>query len=321
MTTLSIVIPAKNEAKSLTRLLPELVSLYPAAEIILVNDGSSDNTSEVCADNGVIEVRHNYSKGNGAAIKSGARIASGDIIVFMDGDGQHRPKDIERFLQELESGYDMVVGARDSGSQASMGRLAANQLYNTLASKMVGHRVEDLTSGFRAVRAPYFKQFISILPNGFSYPTTITMAFFRAGFSVKYIPIVADKRIGKSHINLVKDGTRFLLIIFKIATLYSPLKLFTPISLSFLFIGLSYYMYTYFSFGRFTNMSALLLSTSILIFLMGLISEQVTTLIYLTRGGSRAGDLESKNVVRNEDTEHLGKHPNSQTLSDGSHLD
>lgn len=287
---ISIIIPAKNERASLVSLLPKLKMSYPEAEIIVVNDGSNDDTSQVCLANAVREIYHPYSKGNGASIKSGARAATGDILVFMDGDGQHRPEDINRLLEKLDSGYDMVVGARDSKSQASFGRLAANRLYNRLASWMVGHKVEDLTSGFRAVKAGFFKQFLAILPNGFSYPTTITMAFFRAGYSVNYIPIEADKRIGQSHINLVKDGLRFLLIIFKIGTLYSPLKLFTPISLVFFLTGVFYYLYTFSVMGRFTNMSALMLSISVVVFLMGLISEQITTLMYLSRGGNRRTD-------------------------------
>lgn len=287
---LSIIIPAKNEAKALCYLLPELKKAYQQDEIIVVNDGSTDDTSKICLDNNVIEVKHQYSKGNGASIKSGARAATGDVLVFMDGDGQHRVTDIARLLSQLGTGFDMVVGARDDKSQASMGRLAANRLYNKLATWMVGHKVEDLTSGFRVVNAGLFKQFLSILPNGFSYPTTITMAFFRAGYSVDYVPIQADKRIGKSHISLVKDGLRFLLIIFKIGTLYSPLKLFTPISLAFFLTGVFYYIYTFSSMGRFTNMSALLLSTSVIVFLMGLISEQITMLMYTTRSGPRASD-------------------------------
>ena len=212
----SIVVPAKNEANALVKLLPQLKKSVPSAEIIVVNDGSSDDTSKVCAESGVTEIAHLYSKGNGSAIKSGARVAKGDVIVFMDGDGQHDPEDIPRLLERLYSGYDMVVGARRFGSQASIGRGMANGLYNRLASYMTGHRVEDLTSGFRAVRRSKFLQFLYLLPNGFSYPTTSTMAFFRAGYSVAYEPIVADKREGKSHIKPIKDGIRFLLIIFKI---------------------------------------------------------------------------------------------------------
>lgn len=277
---LSIIIPAKNEANALSALLPKLKKKFSEAEIILVNDGSTDDTSAVCKNCNIKEVKHPYSKGNGAAIKSGARVATGEILIFMDGDGQHDPDDIPRLLDVYNKGYDLVVGNRDSKSQASFGRLAANRLYNTLASWMVGYRVRDLTSGFRVVNAEKFREFVYLLPNGFSYPTTSTMAFFRAGYSVTYEPIVAAKREGMSHINITKDGIRFLLIIFKVGTLYSPLKLFTPISFVLFMVGFCYYGFTLFTMGRFTNMSALLFSTSLMIFMMGLISEQITMLQY-----------------------------------------
>jgi glycosyltransferase involved in cell wall biosynthesis len=277
---LSIILPAKNEADGLKSFLPRLRKQYPDAEIIVANDGSTDNTAEVCLSNGVFVVTHPYSMGNGAAIKSGARHASGEILVFMDADGQHQPEDIPRLLTHIHNGYDMAVGARDGDSQASKARGFGNALYNRLASYMTGHTVKDLTSGFRAARAEKFREFLHLLPNGFSYPTTCTMAFFRSGYSVVYEPITAPKRIGKSHLNITKDGFRFLLIIFKIGTLHSPLKLFLPISLSFFALGMAYYLNTLISVGRFTNMSALLLSTSVLIFLIGLVSEQITSLIY-----------------------------------------
>lgn len=278
--TVSIVIPAKNEAQSLASLLPFIKEQQPDAEVIVVNDGSSDNTSEICSSLGIVEVRHPYSKGNGAAIKSGARTATGDIIVFMDGDGQHDPKDISKLLQKIEDGYDMVVGARGRESQASLGRGLANGLYNKLATYMTGHSVKDLTSGFRAVRRDKFMEFLYLLPNGFSYPTTSTMAFFRAGYAVAYVSIYAHDRDGVSHIRPFKDGVRFLLIIFKIGTLYSPLKLFVPIAMSIFLLGFSYYGYTYFSIGRFTNMSALMFTTSLIIFMVGLVSEQITAIMY-----------------------------------------
>lgn len=282
--SVSIILPAKNEAGGLRKTLPTLKNLYPAAEIIVVDDGSTDGTAQLARECGATVVSHPYSKGNGAAIKSGARAASGEILVFMDADGQHKPEDVARLLERLDSGYDMVVGARSRASQAGAHRAAANGLYNRLASWMVEQKVEDLTSGFRAVKAALFKQFLYMLPNGFSYPTTITMSFFRAGYSVAYEPIVAPERIGKSHIRLGRDGIRFFLIIFKIGTLYSPLKLFLPISLLFFGTGLSYYIYTFLTAGRFTNMSALLFITSVLVFLIGLISEQVSTLNYKESG-------------------------------------
>lgn len=278
--TLSIVLPAKNEAGNLKKLLPVLRKGYPDAELLVVNDGSSDDTAEVARAAGAQVVTHAYSMGNGAAIKHGARAATGEIIVFMDADGQHDPADISRLLERLSKGFDMVVGARNPSSQASLSRRFGNSFYNRLASWVTGHHIEDLTSGFRAVRAKRFREFLYLLPNGFSYPTTSTMAFFRAGYLVSYVPIYANKREGKSHINLVKDGVRFFLIILKVATLYSPLKVFTPISFSFFVLGVCNYLYTYMTAGQFTNMSALLFITSILIFLMGLIAEQIASLLY-----------------------------------------
>lgn len=281
----SIVIPAKDEEKGLTQLLPQLVEGYPTFEITVVDDGSSDSTARVAADWGAKVIRHRYSKGNGAAIKSGARTASGDVILFMDADGQHKPEDIDNLLSRISEGYDMVVGARQRGSQASIGRGIANKFYNLLASYMTGQRVEDLTSGFRAVRADKFREFLYLLPNGFSYPTTSTMAFFRAGYSVAYEPIHTAERVGDSHLNPIKDGVRFLLIIFKVGTLYSPLKLFAPLALVFFALGLGWYGYTFITLSRFTNMSALLITGSLVVFMMGLISEQITALMY--RGESK----------------------------------
>ena len=257
-----------------------IVGRYPGAEVLVVNDGSSDATAAIAEQAGARVINHPYSKGNGAAIKTGARAAQGDVIVFMDADGQHDPADIARLLARLQEGYDMVVGARQKGSQASVGRGLANRFYNALASYMTGHRVEDLTSGFRAVRADKFREFLYLLPNGFSYPTTSTMAFFRAGYSVAYEPIHAARRVGKSHIRLLRDGTRFLLIIFKIGTLFSPLKLFAPVALAMFLLGTGWYGWTWWHQGRFTNMSALLYTGSVITFMMGLISEQITALMY-----------------------------------------
>lgn len=277
---LSIVLPAKNEADGLKKVLPIIHALYPRAELIVIDDGSTDDTTEVAKSFGARVVRHVRSLGNGAAIKSGARAARGDIIVFMDADGQHKPEDIALLLSELNCGYDMVVGARSMASQAGAHRAVANAFYNSFATWMVGQTVSDLTSGFRAVKSVLFRKYLYLLPNGFSYPTTITMSFFRAGYVVGYVPIEAPPRIGTSHIRLFRDGARFFLIIFKIGTLFAPLKLFLPISFAFFATACSYYLYTYLAFDRFTNMSALLFITSILIFLMGLISEQISALNY-----------------------------------------
>ncbi|WP_028915931.1 glycosyltransferase family 2 protein [Pseudoxanthomonas sp. J31] len=282
MNSLSIILPAKNEAEGLRRTLPAIRELFPQAELIVVDDGSTDDTAAIAASHGARVLGAPYSMGNGAAVKRGARAASGEILVFMDADGQHDPACIPRLLDKLAEGYDMVVGARDGSGQANLHRGLANRFYNWLATRMTGHQVMDLTSGFRAVRADKFRQFLHLLPNGFSYPTTSTMAFFRSAYPVAYVPIPVAKRVGNgSHIRPVKDGIRFLLIIFKIATLYSPLKLFIPVSLSFFATGLGYYAYTFATQHRFTNMSTLLFSAAVIVFLIGLISEQITNLTYL----------------------------------------
>ena len=253
---------------------------YPQAEVIVVNDGSTDDTETLCREQAVAVVSHPYNMGNGAAIKTGARHASHDKIIFMDADGQHDPADIARLLDKMEQGYEMVVGARQTSTHASIFRRLANAAYNRLASLMTGHRIEDLTSGFRAVRARHFRKFLYLLPNGFSYPTTSTMAFFRSGLAVSYIQIQAGRREGKSHIRLFRDGLRFLIVILKVGALFSPMRLFLPIAATLSGIGISYYGYTYYTAGQFTNMSALLFTASLLTFLIGILSEQISSLHY-----------------------------------------
>jgi len=278
--SLSIVIPAKNESAAIGDVVAGARNKYPEAEIIVVDDGSTDETAKVAEEAGAKVVRHPEGLGNGAAVKAGARAASGEIIALMDGDGQHDASRLDALLARLDDGFDMVIGARDTASHANLGRLYANGIYNVVASWLTGRRIPDLTSGFRVARAELFKKFLYLLPNGFSYPTTITMAFMRSGYPICFVPIPVGKRIGKSHIRPIRDGVRFMLIIFKIATLYAPLKIFLPISLFFMSMGGGWYAYTFATMGRFTNMSMLLFSASVIVFLIGLISEQITALTY-----------------------------------------
>ncbi len=275
----SVVIPAYNEEKVIDKTVKRILELYPTFEVIVVDDGSSDRTAQKAKNVGAKVIRHPYNIGNGAAVKTGIRNAKGDYVVLMDGDGQHRPEDIMCLLEEAPK-YDLVIGARSGKSQASLGRRIANWCYNKLASYVGKFKVEDLTSGFRVFHRKTVLRFLYLFPNTFSYPTTSTLAYLRSGLTIKYVPILAQKRVGKSKIRLLQDGSRFLLIILRIATFFSPLRVFGPISIFFFCLGIGYYGYTFYNFHRFSNMSALLLSVSVMIFLMGLISEQITQMRY-----------------------------------------
>jgi len=275
----TILLPALNEEQSIGKTIREVKQLYPDFEILVVDDGSTDNTRQEAINAGANVMRHPHNIGNGAAIKTGLRYASGEWVLMMDADGQHKPTDIEKLLAHMDN-YDMVVGARSKGSKTSWHRDLANFIYNWLASYISKFKVEDLTSGFRLVKNDRVNKFIYLLPNTFSYPTTITMAYLRSGLSIKYVPIQTLARQGKSKIKLFQDGIRFFLIITRIATLFSPFRVFLPVSFIFFITGLCYYIFTYITQNRFTNMSMLLLSSSVIIFMMGLVSEQISQMRY-----------------------------------------
>ena len=284
---ISIVIPAYNEAENIGDVVGKIRSLHPDAEVIVIDDGSQDKTAERAAQAGAAVYRHPYNIGNGAAIKSGIRVAGGDILVFMDADGQHDPADIQKLLAGIPD-YDMVVGARSLKGQASFGRAFGNKVFNWLASYVAKFPIQDLTSGFRAVKADVARSFTFLLPNTYSYPTTITLGVLRSGRALKYVPIESRRRQkGKSHIKLVSDGVRFFMIIIRICTLYSPMRVFLPVSLAMFAVGVARYIYTFITEGRFTNMSALMFVTSIIIFMMSLISEQICQMRFERRGSER----------------------------------
>ncbi len=284
----SVILPTYNEAETIGDIVLKIKDLYPDFEIIVINDGSTDKTAEAAKNAGADVYSHPYNIGNGAAIKSGIRVASGDILVFMDGDGQHDPSDIAGFLKYMPD-YDMVVGARSIKGQASVGRALGNKVYNWLASYVAKFHVQDLTSGFRAVKSKIAKSFLYLIPNTYSYPTTLTLSVLRSGWSLKYVPIkIRSRSAGESNIKILKDGVRFFMIITKICTLYSPLRIFLPVSFVLFVLGLSNYIHTLLTQGRFTNMSALLFTTSIIIFMMGLISEQICQMRYERRDGDRS---------------------------------
>ena len=270
----TILLPAYNEEESIGQTIIKIKELYPDFEILVVDDGSTDKTRQEAINAGARIWSHPYNIGNGAAIKTGLRYASGDWIVMMDADGQHDPADIAKLLEHKDK-YDMVVGARSKASKTSMHRDLANFLYNWLASYVTKFKVEDLTSGFRLIKNSTVRKYIYLLPNTFSYPSTLTLAYLRSGLSVKYVSIKTKARKGKSKIKIFQDGIRFFLIITKIATLFSPFRIFLPVSLLFFMTGLLYYLFTYITVSRFTNMSALLFSSAIIIFMMSLVSEQI----------------------------------------------
>jgi glycosyltransferase involved in cell wall biosynthesis len=283
----SIIIPAYNETGSIDNIVSDIKALYPTYEIIVINDGSTDNTAAEAQRAGAKVFSHPYNIGNGAAIKSGIRVATGDILVFMDGDGQHNPEDIAKLLEHLQE-FDMVVGARSVNDQASLGRALGNKVYNWFASYVAKFPIKDLTSGFRAVKSNIAKSFVYLLPNTYSYPATITLGVLRGGLSVKYVPIKMRKRAtGKSNIKLIQDGVRFFMIITRICTLYSPMRVFLPVSFTMFSLGVINYLYTYITRSQFTNMSVFMFVAAIIVFMMSLISEQICQMRFERRGADR----------------------------------
>jgi len=280
--TTSIIVPALNEAEAIADLVRALRGSAPWHEVIVVDDGSTDGTGERAREAGAIVVRHPYNKGNGAAVKSGVRRATGDAILIVDGDGQHRPGDAVRLVTRLDE-YDLVVGARSAATQASMSRRLGNALLNRLATYLTDREIPDLTSGFRAARRECMLEFLHLLPNGFSTPTTTTLAFIKAGYSVAFEPIDAEQRQGKSKIKLARDGAKFFLILLKIITIFSPLKIFVPVSVVTFLLGFGYAVWTAVSQSHVTNSSVLLILLAVVIFLVGLVSEQISALRFERR--------------------------------------
>jgi len=280
--TTSIIVPALNEAEAVGDLVRALRGGAAWHEVIVVDDGSTDGTGERAREAGAIVVRHPYNKGNGAAVKSGVRRATGDAILIVDGDGQHRPADAVRLVTRLDE-YDLVVGARSSATQATMARRLGNALLNRLATYLTDREIPDLTSGFRAARRECMLEFLHLLPNGFSTPTTTTLAFIKAGYSVAFEPIDAEQRQGKSKIKLARDGAKFFLILLKIITIFSPLKIFVPVSLVTFLLGFGYAIWTAVRQSHVTNSSVLLILLAVVIFLVGLVSEQISALRFERR--------------------------------------
>lgn len=273
----SIVIPAFNEGPSVAAVVSAMAAAAPWREIIVVDDGSSDDTGARARAAGARVVAHPYNKGNGAAVKTGIRAASGDFVLILDGDGQHRAADACRLVSRLGD-YDLVVGARSESTQATQARRLGNTALNKLASHLAGRDIPDLTSGFRAARREYLMEFLHLLPNGFSTPTTTTLAFIKAGYNVLFEPTDAAVRVGDSKIRLAHDGARFLMIILKIVTLFSPLRVFLPVAVVSFAVGAGYAVWTIATQRHVTNSSVLLIVLAVMVFLVGLVSEQISAL-------------------------------------------
>jgi len=272
----SIIIPAYNEAEVIGSVVESIraVAGDDDWEILVVDDGSSDETSERASRSGVRVVRHPYNKGNGAAVKTGLREARGEMICLMDADGQHDPQEIPKLLAALQT-YDLVIGTRTGRQSGGLLRWLGNFFYNRLASYLTNHAIYDLTSGFRATWRDKMLEFLPLFPNGFSYPVTSTMAFIKAGYNVGFIPITVSKRVGQSKIRVFRDGLKFVLIAMRIIMLFSPMRIFLPISALLFAGGAGYALYTIITEVHITNTTVLLCSMSVVIFLIGLVSEQI----------------------------------------------
>lgn len=289
--TLSIVIPAYNEGDSVGNVIGKLQKLRPEAEIIVVDDGSKDNTTEAARAAGARVIRHPYNKGNGAAVKTGLRNAHGDIVLLLDADGQHPPEDIERVLSGIGE-YDLVVGARTRDSESAWIRDLGNAIFNNLATYLSGHKIPDLTSGFRAMKRDHIMEFIHLLPNLYSYPTTSTLAFLKAGYNVQFVPIKARKGTGRSNTKILRDGTRAVVIIMRMITLFAPMKIFLPVGLVIFLMGLIYGLGNVILSPehRVPNGSVVLIMSSLFIFLFGLISEQIAAMRFESSQRPEYGD-------------------------------
>lgn len=282
----SVIIPAYNEAAVVGDVVSALAALAPWREIIVIDDGSRDGTADRARAAGAEVVRHPYNKGNGAAVKTGLRRARGEFVLIVDGDGQHRAEDALRIIERLGE-YDLVVGARSVDTQATMGRRLGNALLNRLATYLAGRHIPDLTSGLRGARRARMREFLHLLPNGFSTPTTTTLAFVRAGYNVAFEPAEANARVGSSKIRLARDGAIFFLILLRVITIFSPLRIFVPVSLAALALGGGYALWTIATQSHVTNSSVLLILVGVLIFLIGLVSEQISALRFGGREDSQ----------------------------------
>jgi len=276
MKDVTIVLPAYNEAEALAKILGELKKKYKEAQVLVVDDGSTDRTAEVARKAGVTAVSHPYNKGYGAALKTGARAAKTEYVLYFDSDGQFFTDDINAVAAERNK-YDMVIGARPKEfTMKDMGR----RVMKAMASYLSGKKIPDINCGFRLIRRQRVLDFMSILPDGFSFTTTITLAMLQAGDSVKFQPVrVKPRESGKSGIKKMRHGLRFMLYILRMVMLFNPLKVFLPVSLALFAVGFPVFAYFLLFQAHVSQTSLMLILFSLMTFLFGLVADAISVLV------------------------------------------
>lgn len=280
--SVTIAMPAYNEGHAIAGVIAAVQAQVPGAEVLVIDDASSDDTAATARAAGARVISQPYNKGNGAAIKTAIRNCRGDVLLIIDADGQHDPADIPRLLQHMDR-YDMVVSVRSQESHASRTRSVGNRLLARFASYVAQMEFADLTSGFRAMRTDVIREFVHLLPNRYSWPTTSLLCFAKAGYSIRFVPIAALRRTGgRSQQKLFRNGFKFMTIILRIVMLFSPLRVFFPVSVVMFGLSLLAYLASVF-FGtggwlKIPNATSTLFTGAIVIFMFGLLAEQIVAL-------------------------------------------
>ncbi|HUS51052.1 MAG TPA: glycosyltransferase family 2 protein, partial [Candidatus Paceibacterota bacterium] len=272
------IIPAYNEAQVIGRVLKELGRPVGCAEIIVVNDGSTDKTAEIASENGARVISHQYNKGYGSSLKTGILSVKTEIAIMYDADGQHRPEDLEKIAQIADK-YDMVIGVRDKNSQKDWFRVPGKIILNIFAKILSGHKIPDLNSGLRSFKVSVIKQYLHLMPNGFSMSTTSTIAFLKMGHTINYIPIQTRFREGRRSSVEIKDGLKVLMLVLNLIVLFNPQRVFLPMSLFFFLLGIGYFIYYSLTvYVDVTSSMLLLIVVGVIIFFMGIICEHVSAI-------------------------------------------
>jgi len=271
----TIIIPAYNEEEGIRSVINGLKSMPDKYEILVVDDGSTDNTFKIASETGVRVIRQPYNKGYGAALKTGIRNAKSNLVLFMDADGQHQTSDIKEIMR-YTGNYDMVVGARTKRTKISFLRKPGKKILAIIANYLAGMKIPDLNSGFRVIKKDVVMEFMHILPNSFSFTTTITLGCIMAGYSIKYVPINMLERVGTSKINPFRDGSRFILLMIRTIMLFNPLKIFLPISVIIFLLGISDLTYELIYYFNVSSLSILLFLSSLIVFFIGIMADQIS---------------------------------------------